>query len=838
MAKHSDTGTADGDLHEKLGAVAGHTANAVMILAVGGEIEWVNPAFCAATGYALAEVLGRVPRTFLRSGENGPAVFAALDAAYACGDGATCELVNRRKNGETYWVHMDIRQLHTGPGGAHSGYVIIETDITERKAAEAEAESARRRLEVAIETLPDGFVFYDAEDRLVLCNDRYRKMYPESAAAMVPGARFEDILRHGLERGQYADGIGREEAWLAERLAAHRAADTTLEQRLGSGRWLRIVERETPDGGRVGLRIDITTQLENCARAERAEMLLRDAISSLPAAFWLFDSDDRLVMFNDRYREMFPEDDSPVRLGASYETVVRTALRQMRVFPDREDEDEAIRKLREDRKTAHYEREFQLGDGRWMRSFHEPTSDGGFVGFGIDVTELRNRQDRLKEAAATDPLTGLANRRGLSEHLEDIARRAGPATRVAMMHVDLDKFKSVNDVLGHEAGDHVLKHCADVLRRATRGDDLVARVGGDEFVVICDNAEDDRVVAMMADRFVTRLAAPIAFRDKTCHVGASVGIAHWTPASDPDVQGRLTDADIALNQAKRKGRGRYHFFEDGMRSRALLSAELAQEIYDGLRRDEFEPWFQPQFDMDGGRVSGFEALIRWNHPQRGLLAPDDFLFAAEEANLMDALDQRMLEKACSVMPELAGAGYENARISLNLTGLRLADPKIVDRVRQTAEVRGVRPDQLVLEILESALLDDRSAHVSDNINGFVDAGFTVELDDFGTGHAAIASLRKYPLERIKIDRSLVTGIDRDPELVMITSAITNLAKSLGLRVLAEGVENAAELVVLQQIGCTCVQGFFFGRPMPLAKLLDWLRDRRGGSCADRRAASA
>jgi EAL domain-containing protein (putative c-di-GMP-specific phosphodiesterase class I) len=211
------------------------------------------------------------------------------------------------------------------------------------------------------------------------------------------------------------------------------------------------------------------------------------------------------------------------------------------------------------------------------------------------------------------------------------------------------------------------------------------------------------------------------------------------------------------------------------------------------------------------------------------------MFAAEEANLMDALDQRMLERSCALVCELAAAGVPDPRVSINMSGTRLGDPKIVERIMVTTGHYEVKPRQLVLEILETTLLDDRSAYVDENLRRLVDAGFALELDDFGTGHAAIANLRKYPLERIKIDRSLVAGIDRDVDLVMITSAITNLARSLGLRVLAEGVETEAELEMLQQIGCTCVQGYLFSRPMPIGLVLQHLRQREVDQTGSRAA---
>ncbi|WP_223476711.1 sensor domain-containing protein [Oricola indica] len=763
------------------------------------------------------------------------AAFRDLVADLLSGDEKTIRVESRhkRRDGSLYDVEIHLQMA----SGAPNRFVAFVLDITARKRAEAEAEAARQRLSAAIETLPDGFALYDADDRLVICNEHYRNIYPLSAPAMVPGATFEEILRHGLAHGEYVQAVGREEEWLSHRLAQHKAAETTVEQHLSNGRWLRIVERLTPDGGRVGLRIDITGQLESRERAERAEQRLVDAIKALPASFWLYDSDDRLVMFNERYRDTFCGDPSFLKPGIAYEEVVRQGVRQAKKasFPGREDD--VVARIISHRHEGHSEREYQLADGRWVRSYNQKTSDGGLVGFGIDITEARVRQDELRHAASTDPLTGLANRRGLADYLEAIAKRAGDDCRIAIMHIDLDKFKAVNDAVGHDAGDHVLQYCAGVLLNAARGEGIVARVGGDEFVIVCA-APNDEDIAGMADRLVQRLSAPIPYGEKSCHIGASIGVAFWSPNSEPDVQRRLTDADIALQQSKSRGRGRFHFFEDAMRRRALLSAELAQDICDGLKRDEFEPYLQPQFDLTSGALSGFEALIRWNHPEKGLLVPGEFLFAAEEANLMDALDQRMLERSCALAPELAIAGIENPRISINLSGLRLGDPKIVERIRSTTEAYAIGPHQIVLEILESTLLDERAAHVDNNLRDLVAAGFALELDDFGTGHAAIGNLRKYPLERIKNDRSLVAGIDSDVDLVMITSAITNLAKSLGLKVLAEGVETEAELAVLRQIGCTCVQGYLFARPMPIVSTVAWLQNRDELSSACRLAANS
>jgi diguanylate cyclase (GGDEF)-like protein/PAS domain S-box-containing protein len=815
----------------QFGAMLEESVNEIYILSLS-DLSFIdaNRGACFNLGYSLDElktmtIMDISPDLSL---EQRRKIDALLKTAPT--ERVSFEARHLRKDGSTYDAEV---YLQTVDGNADH-LIVFVLDITERKRAEDQAKAARQSLMSAIETLPDGFVLYDADDRLVICNERYREIYAKSAPAIVEGARFEDILRYGLQHGQFADVDGREEDWLAKRLAAHRSLEGGVDQQLCDGRWIRVVERRTPDGGMVGLRIDITDQLESLARAERAEQRLIDAINALPAAFWLYDEDDRLVLFNDHYRNHF-KDPSFLKKGIPYEAALRGGLRQNRRIDGPDHEKQLVDTILQARATGHTEREYRLVDGRWIRSYNDRTSDGGFVGFGIDITDARERQEKLEYAAKTDPLTGLANRRGLAAHLEEIARRADATTRIAFMHVDLDRFKSVNDAIGHDAGDHVLQYCASVLRKATRGDDMVARVGGDEFVVVCADAGTDADVGRLADRLVSRLAAPIPYGEKTCHTGASIGVAFWRPAHEPDVQRRLTDADIALQQSKVEGRGRFHFFEDAMRSRALLSAELAQDIYDGLVRDEFEPFLQPQYEIGGKRIVGFEALIRWHHPRLGLLAPADFMFAAEEANLMDSLDQRMLERSCALICELTAAGVPDPKVSINMSGTRLGDPKIVERIMATTGHYAVKPRQLVLEILETTLLEDRSAYVDENLRRLVDAGFALELDDFGTGHAAIANLRKYPLERIKIDRSLVAGIDRDVDLVMITSAITNLARSLGLKVLAEGVETEAELEMLRQIGCTCVQGYLFSHPMPIGLVLQHLRQREVDQTGSRAA---
>lgn len=583
--------------------------------------------------------------------------------------------------------------------------IAIVQEITRYLEARTAASNAEALLSAAIEALPDGFVLYDAEDRLVICNDRYRNIYESSASAMRKGVTFREILQYGLDRGEYADGIGREAEWLKKRLAAHQQMGTTVEQKLTSGQWLRIVERQTPDGGRVGLR--------------------------------------------------------------------------------------------------------------------------------IEITEHKNNEAKLERYASTDHLTGLLNRRGLTERLEKLAAQLAPNERIAILHVDLDKFKSINDAQGHDAGDHVLKHVANVLCRCIQDPTCVARVGGDEFIVLIKSKKITSEIVTASEEIIAMLAKPLSFRDRVCNFGASIGVAFYDENDDESFSAALTGADIALNVAKQAGRGKCRVFKDAMRDGAVQLIQMAQEIRLGILSGEFEPFFQPQVDTRSGEIIGFEALIRWRHPTRGLVPAFSFLPAAEKAGLMDALDNVVMDRSCAAIAEISSWGLGPAHVSINMSMSQLRDPEILNRLLKYMDLHGVTPKQLRIELLESTLLDERSDVIMRNVHRLIDYGFAVELDDFGTGHAAIATLRKFAVSRIKIDRSFVKDIDTDEELQVITGAIINLADRLGIRALAEGVETASEQRTLQNLGCSCAQGYLHARPMPLDQLQSWMiayqSTRRGGA---------
>lgn len=493
------------------------------------------------------------------------------------------------------------------------------------------------------------------------------------------------------------------------------------------------------------------------------------------------------------------------------------------------------------------ENEFRMRhkDGSWVTILSRASilRENGritrMVGTHVDISELRRQQHELERAAMTDDLTGLYNRRGMSRMLGAMSNQLTGGDRLAILHADLDLFKSVNDMNGHDAGDNVLKVTA---RRLTGHDaqfDMVARIGGDEFLIAKTTAGDDGSILALANELTEEIGRPIEFKGKLNRVGASIGIAFVTRDTADTIDQTIANADIALNSSKSMGRGRCTVFEPHMRDHAVQAVAVASQIQEGLGRDQFLPFFQPQVHMHTKRIVGFEALARWDHPQRGILGAADFVPFAEKAYLVDAIDDQIFRKACHAVARLAEMGAPDARVSVNLSTAQLCDPALVERLIWTVAAESVDPGMIRIEILEATLLSERTAHIIRNIEELSRAGFAVELDDFGTGHTAIASLRNFPVSRIKIDRTLIADIDSDAGLQTIAGAIIDLGDNLGIEVLAEGIETEAEFDYLASTRCTHAQGFLIGRPMPFEDLRTWIPawNRRHGIALDRKGAA-
>jgi diguanylate cyclase (GGDEF)-like protein len=424
----------------------------------------------------------------------------------------------------------------------------------------------------------------------------------------------------------------------------------------------------------------------------------------------------------------------------------------------------------------------------------------------------QSAESKVRHQALHDPLTGLPNRSLLIDRLNHWAARAGrDRSTAAVLFVDLDNFKVINDALGHEQGDRLLCGVADRLMAELRPSDTIARVGGDEFVVFCEDVESEHEALAMVDRLVRALDAPFTLAGQSQHATASVGIALGDGNARPEVL--IRNADAAMYRAKERGRARYELFDDEMRQRSISWLETEGELRRALDNGELRNVYQPIVSPKSGLIVGFEALVRWHHPDRGVVSPADFIPIAEQSGLIVALGRAVLERACAEAvrwnTDRAGAPL---RVAVNFSPRQLSHPRAVETVTETLEATGLPAELLCVEITESALVEDAAATLS-TLNQLKALGVTLALDDFGTGYSSLTYVRRFPIDTLKIDRSFIDGIVGSSEDEAIVTAVLSMGRALGVHVVAEGVETEEQAARLRTLGCKLAQGYLFSRPI-------------------------
>ncbi|MDQ1521444.1 MAG: hypothetical protein QOI55_2517 [Actinomycetota bacterium] len=445
-----------------------------------------------------------------------------------------------------------------------------------------------------------------------------------------------------------------------------------------------------------------------------------------------------------------------------------------------------------------------------------------FIGHVENVTERKQIEQRMSHDATHDALTGLPLRTLLLDHLElALAGARRHTTSVAVLFIDLDRFKRVNDSLGHAAGDELLTEVARRLRSAVRDIDTPGRFGGDEFVVVCPDLSEERDVVAIAERVRQRLEEPFDVRGVQVFVGASIGIA--VADSGTDAATLLGQADTAAYRAKDRGRNRYEIFDEDLRTTVARRLDTETGLRHALEHDELRLVYQPIVEMRHGSVVGFEALVRWERDGTAI-GPDEFLAVAEETGLIVPLGRQVLEKACRQLAEWQRALPQTRlpRLSVNLSARQLTQPELVHDVRRTLAAAGVAASGLCLEITETVLMHD-TPQVTANLNGLRDLGVTLAIDDFGTGYSSLSYLRRLPVSAVKIDRSFTIGLGNDDDTSTIVASVVGLARGLRMDVVAEGVESAEHVAELLGLGCDHGQGYFFSRPVSPEAALDLIR---------------
>ena len=434
------------------------------------------------------------------------------------------------------------------------------------------------------------------------------------------------------------------------------------------------------------------------------------------------------------------------------------------------------------------------------------------------------RDERLIFQARHDDLTGLPNRLLFKERLsQEIANAHREGRRLALLYVDLDRFKSVNDSLGHTAGDELLAHTAQRMRTCIREGDALARLGGDEFAIILPNISGVPAVTMVAEHIVRSMSEPFVAGPQESYVSASIGIA-ICPNDAGDSDDLLKKADTAMYRAKDSGRSRYVFFEERMNAEAVNRLALERELRQALARNEFALHFQPQFDLRTGLISGAEALLRWNHPVRGLVMPGEFIGVAEETGLIEEIGRRVLLAACAQHAAWRSAGVTLPRIAVNVSARQFRRADLIQTVEEALRAGPTPATALEIEVTESLFMDD-SADAVKVLGRLRQMGVQIAIDDFGTGYSSMSYLKRLPVDVLKVDQSFIADMTQDHDARAITKAIINLAHTLNKAVVAEGVENAEQLVLLRRWRCNRVQGYYYTRPMAADQFVQWLEQR-------------
>ncbi len=718
-------------------------------------------------------------------------------------------------NGRTYCV----TNRPTGDGG----WVATHEDITDRRRDENELQQTRNMLRAMVEHIPETLVVKDAKTRqYVFINRAGEKLFgiqkthfigktcddifPQSEAVRVK-ARDDESIRRGqftVESREVITLDGRARDVMSKRIVIV-GKDGTPEY------ILNVIE-------------DVTEQRRSERELERARNMLSAVVENIPEMLVVKESKSGKYIFVNRAGEEL--------LGASRDEMIGKTTDE--IF-DKDQADVILARDREALRTGQMKVDFHVTrtlDGRLRDVASKRVAIGGkndepeyLLTVIEDVTERKRNEGRIAHLAHHDPLTDLANRAALNMKLvETVERAAAAGTRFALLCIDLDRFKEVNDLYGHAAGDNVLLEIAKRMKGAAAGA-FLARLGGDEFMAICIEGEVPEAATAMAQRLVEAVSEDIDCDGRKVRLGMSIGIAMY-PADGTDVVALLRNADAALYRAKAEGRGAIRFFEADMdrmlHDRRALQADLALAV----SRNELQIYYQPQARVTG-QIIGFEALLRWDHLRRGFVPPGTFVPLAEESGLIDQIGEWVLREACRE----AASWRKPLQIAINLSPVQLRQQELVPMVHSVLLETGLPPERLLLEITEGALMDDYSRAVS-ILRRLKALGVRIAMDDFGTGYSSLSYLQSFPFDKIKIDQTFIANLERNAQSAAIVRAVLGLGRSLDLTTVAEGVETQAQLTILRSEGCDEMQGYLIGRPQPIAEYAEIA----GRPASERRAA--
>jgi diguanylate cyclase (GGDEF)-like protein/PAS domain S-box-containing protein len=760
------------------------------------------------------------------------------------------------KDGRTRWFRISGQPLFDPASGAFLGYRGVGSDVTlehetrielertiaalnatNRAYASVNAEHKRQHarlveqeealrtqtglLEATLSNMDQGLMMFDARGQVLVHNQRVVDLLglPEDLMAAKP--TFAGIAAYQLQADSFRADEGFSRHLSAVGLQAVQYG--SYERTCTDGTVLEVRTVSLPDGGAVRTYTDVTARKQQeVALREREDALTTQnlrfdaALSNMPHGLCLFDAGGHLILCNAAYARMYSLPGILTRAG----TPVREILAFRRSIANAPIDAETYVEQHVSGALAGTAQSFRaaLQDGRIIQVTYNPMGAGGYVATHEDVTEAIQAEARIAHMARHDALTGLPNRTLLRERMEEELARVRRGGGLAVLCLDLDHFKAVNDTLGHPIGDALLKAATQRIRDCVRETDTVARLGGDEFTILqaIDRPEQ---AGTLARRVIEALREPFDIQGHQVVIGASVGVT-CAPSDGLDADVLLKNADMALYLAKADGRGTCRFFEPAMDARLQERRTLELDLRRALTASEFELYYQPLVEAQSGRVIGFEALLRWNHPHRGLVPPADFIPLAEEIGLIIPLGEWVLREACRE----AAAWPGGVKVAVNLSPVQFRSPTLFHTVVSALGSSELSPHRLELEITESVLLHDSAATLA-LLHQMRGLGVRIAMDDFGTGYSSLSYLRSFPFDKIKIDRSFVRELGEKADCLAIVRAVAGLGASLGITTTAEGVETPEQLEQVRAQGCIEVQGYLFSRPRPADEVPGLLASR-------------
>jgi len=691
------------------------------------------------------------------------------------------------------------------------GWVSTHEDITERRRMEEELRTQNLRFDTALNNMSQGLCMFDSAARLIVCNERYLEMYGLPADKVKPGMALEDMLELRQQAGTFSADVPEYVDQILATLAEGKAVKLTVET--GDGRSIALVNQPMAGGAWVATHEDITERVQAERERDRTRVFLDTVIDNIPVSVYVKEARDRRYILINRSAEKLWEVSRETSIG---KTAHELFSKRRAESIDRHDaqllESESHELVLEAHHLDPTDAQSRVIASRRVAILGEDRQPKYLVGVIEDVTERARAEQRIAHLAHYDIVTDLPNRVSLRERLEATLAHVRRGGRAALHYIDLDHFKNVNDTLGHPMGDELLKQVAQRLRGCVRDVDTIARLSGDEFAVIQAPIGEPADAAALAGRMREVISLPYDIQGHRVSVGASIGIAIApTDASEPDQL--LKNADLALYEAKTIGRSTFCFFEQELEQRMKARHQLELDLRQALVAGQFELYYQPLVSLQTNEITAFEALMRWHHPQRGMVSPGEFIPMAEDLGLIVQLGEWALRTACAE----AAKWPSQIRVSVNLSPAQLAGENLVQLVIRALAASGLPAGRLELEITETVLMHNTFATLA-TLHQLRKLGVRIALDDFGTGYSSLSYLRSFPFDKIKIDRSFISNLVEEDNSRAIVQAVVNLARDLDMTTTAEGIETERQMRTVKELGCREMQGYYFSKPVPAGEI--------------------